>query len=95
MANKVYVGDIGTLVKVDCGQDISDSTVFKILVKKPDKTEHEWDGVLGGTDYIEYNSQAGDFDQAGTYQIQAYIDTPTWQGKGETAKFTVYKKFTG
>ena len=38
MATKVYVGDAGTVLTLDCGQDISAATARAILVRKPDGT---------------------------------------------------------
>ena len=94
MANtKAYVGDIGTVILLDCGVNVSSATVQKILVRKPDKTEHEWSGTIEDDNYLKYVIIADDFDQKGDYLLQAYIETPAWQGKGETVKLTVYEKF--
>lgn len=35
----------------------------------------------------------GDFDQHGTYYLQAYVEIDGWYGRGETAPLEVYKKF--
>ena len=42
MANKSYIGDIGTLIKVDAGTDLSGATQVKIVFKKPSGTINSW-----------------------------------------------------
>lgn len=87
---KVYVGDIGTEIVLDCGVDVSAATVRKILVKKPGATSAiEWSAVADGTNRIAHVAATGDLDVAGTYYLQAYIEMPGWSGRGETAGLEV------
>lgn len=90
---KSYVGDIGTVILLDCGTDISAATVTEIRVKKPDGLEHVWSGVMEAVKYVKYVVQDGDFDMKGNYLFQAYVETPAWKGLGETVKWQVYEKF--
>lgn len=90
MADKSYVGDVGTILVVDTGSDITLATTTKILVRKPDGTETFWTGTLYNTRYIKYTILANDFDMSGTYYLQSYVVLPTWTGRGETATITVY-----
>jgi hypothetical protein len=93
MSNKSYRGDIGTVIIVDCGVDISLATVRELYVKKPDGTEAVWAASLYNTNYLKYTVLSGDLTPPGVYYIQAYIVLPTWQGRGETATFTIYGEY--
>jgi len=99
MAAKHYVGEVGTPVLVDTGSDISTATVLKILVKKPCGNETEWVGILGPPNtlgiytQIKYVVVAGDWDEAGWWNIQSYIEMPGWKGRGDTVKFKLYPEF--
>lgn len=90
---KSYVGDIGTVILLDCGTDITGATKVEIRTRKPDKSEHIWPAVVDATKYVKYVVQPGDFDMKGNYLFQAYVETPAWKGLGETVKWQVYEKF--
>lgn len=87
---KTYVGNDGVVFLVDVGYDISDADVFALKVQKPDGTLATWTGALSGTDYIRYVSDADDLDQAGQYQLQAYIESDDFAGLGDAVPFRVY-----
>lgn len=91
--DKYYVGDIGTLVLVDIGTDITLATECAIYVKKPNGTRVTWVASISGEEEIQYIIQDGDWDLPGIYTIQSYIVTPSWSGRGTTATFTVYSDF--
>lgn len=92
--SKYYVGDVGTEVLVDTLSDISTATSVKLAVMKPnEQKEVLWTGVVSDTTKIQYYTQNGDFDVPGRYLLQAVVVTPTWSGRGETTRFTVYAKF--
>ena len=91
--DKSYIDDIGTVITVDVGVDITDATSVKLLVKKPDGTEVEWTGTVYSTQYIRYTVVEDDFDQAGTYKVQSYVVTPDGTWKGETDSFKVYDEY--
>lgn len=91
---KHYVGDTGTVIVVDCGEVITTSTLKKLLVRKPDSTSVEWVATLEGTTQLKYTVIEGDFNCAGTYEVQAYIEMPGWKGLGDMDMFTVNKEFT-
>jgi hypothetical protein len=91
--SKVYVGSIGTLIVLDCGQDISGATARSILVRKPDGTEVTWAAVASGTDSIAYTSVADTFDKPGLWRLQAQVTLPSGSWPGETVLLEVYRKF--
>jgi hypothetical protein len=91
---KSYVGDVGTVITVDCGTSIADATTTKLMIQKPGSTtEVEWTGALYGTNYIRYTTIAADFSVAGTYKLQSYVVTPNGEWRGETTTFRVYDDF--
>lgn len=91
----IYVGDVGTEIEVDCGVDISGATSTKISVRKPDGSEVEWSATPKGTTKLSKICAIGDLDQVGVYLIQAVVATPSWNGRGQTAQFSVLQKFEG
>jgi hypothetical protein len=94
MSSKPFVGDIGTVITVNTQTDLTDATVLKLMVLKPDESEVEWVGTKYNSTYIRFVTRDGDLNLAGEYKVQAYIETPTWQGKGRTATFTVYAAYS-
>lgn len=91
---KIYQEDIGTIIELDCGVDISSATAFQIRVKKPSGEELALAGSLYATTKVRHTMTAGILDEVGTWLLQAYVEMPTWQGLGEVAKLKVYAKFT-
>lgn len=94
--SEYYVGDVGTEVTVETGEDLSSATVTVLKVKKPDdaiSAEVTWSGTVYDTTKIRYIIANGDWDQSGRYLLQSYVELPTWQGRGDTVAFEIKKKF--
>jgi hypothetical protein len=91
--SQYYVGDEGTEIIVDTCSDISAATVTDLIVRKPDGTQVTWSGAIYDTTKIRYVTTTGDFDQAGRYRLQAYVEMPGWKGFGETTTFKVLAAF--
>lgn len=94
VVSKYYVGDVGTEIIVDTCENITTATLVKLMVQKPDGTNHEWIGAVYDTTKIRYVVQAGNFDQAGTYLVQAYVQMPGWAGRGNNTSFKIYPVFS-
>jgi len=90
MADKTYVDNIGTVIDIDMGQDISGASTTDLYVKKPDGTEDIWTGIIYESNYIRYVIVADDLNEAGTYYIQPYLVMSGWSGYGKTVSFKVY-----
>ena len=90
-----YLGDIGTVITVSTGVDLSAASTAELKIKKPDKTVTTWAASVSGGDNTQlvYTVVADDFDQAGTYKVQAYIVTASWTGRGNTASFDISNTF--
>ena len=93
---KVYTGDVGTRIILDCGIDVSAATTKQIKYRKPNGDEGVWDAAsVGGEDtQIYYDVEANDIDQVGLWLFQAYIEMAGWSGHGEQAPLIVYELFT-
>jgi len=91
--SKIYIGDIGTAIKVDTGSDLATATTTNIQIKKPDDSVEIWVGAVVEDTVIQYTSTVDTFDQIGNYEGQAVVVLPSWDGLGETFTFKVYGEF--
>jgi len=93
---QIHQGDIGTVIKVNVGTDLTNATVTKIRVLKTgDTTSTEWtatvDDALNGI--IAYTATTGDFSVAGVYRLQSYVEFNTGEKlSGEAVEFQVHDK---
>jgi hypothetical protein len=94
MTDKVYVGDIGTRITLDCGTDVSASSARTIEVRKPDDTTASWTATLTGTNSIYFDTVAGSLDQPGRYKLQAKVTIGSNVWRGRTVSLQVYDVFT-
>ena len=94
MSGKVYVGDVGTQIILDCGQDISAATAISIEVKKPNGGTASWAAAANGTNAIScFTGGANALTLAGTWLLQAKVTLPSGTWRGETAQLVVYATF--
>ena len=93
MADKHYVGEYGTVITVDCGSDITGATNLILKVRKPNGTEVEWVATIYNSNYLRYTVVVDDFDQVGTYHLQASLTLVGWNGPGETTEFEIYDEY--
>jgi hypothetical protein len=95
MTNKRYVGDVGTVLVVSAGQNISSATAHHLKIIKPDMTEVTWTGDIYNDTYYKYTTVAGDFNLSGIYKVQLYVEltSPAWKGLGETDVFEVFDEY--
>lgn len=75
-----HVGDIGTVISFNTKEDLTLATVAALKVEKPSGTQVTWTGYTADTTKVEYITVAGDFDEAGTYKLHAYVELPSWTG---------------
>lgn len=67
-----YVGDSYTQISLDTGISLTGATVTRILYKKPNGIKGYWNATVSGT-ALQYQLLAGDIDQDGIWEIQAYV----------------------
>lgn len=87
--SKYYIGDVGTEIIVDTCENITSAISAKLLVQKPDRSNHEWIGIVFEDTKIRYIVKEGDFDQVGVYLVQAFVATSDWSGRGNSTRFKV------
>jgi len=85
MATTMKVGDVGTLISVDVGTDVSTNTSKKIRYQKPSGFIGEWNALLSGTQLLQYVTVADDIDEEGLWTFQAYVVLPSGEWYGELA----------
>lgn len=90
---KHYVGENGTLFFVDCGLDVSEASVAKVLLERPDGTIISKPATIytfnESTHYIYFQIEESDFNQEGEYLGQAYIEIGSWSGWGKAFSIDV------
>jgi hypothetical protein len=87
---KLYVGTVGCVIMVEGLDSIAGADVT-LYIKRPDGVADEWDGEVGtDEESIEYTTLGTEIDIAGTYFIQPYVETTTWEGYCETVQLIVY-----
>ena len=99
MASEIHVGDIGTILRVTIYDgteivDVSNVDSKTIYLQKPTGETLTKTAVYytDGTDgIIQYVTESGDLDQAGTWQIQAKIDFGTDVFNTNIEKFKVLR----
>ena len=91
--SKVYVGDTGTRITLDCGTDISGATARSIEVLKPGGDAVSWTAQASGTTGIYFDTVADSLDKPGTWKLQAKITIGTNVWLGEVATLQVYAPF--
>lgn len=85
----IYKNDIGTELILDCGVDVSTATVRKVRARMPGGGLKEFVASANTANTIKYVLLDGDFNVAGNWQVQAYIEMPGWKGRGEWAAVQV------
>jgi len=93
---KLYVGDVGTVIRADVGQDATGATGISIEVQKPGGAGSvSWAASVVGADptKVEHVVGASDLDVSGTYICQVKMTLGSWSGRGETFYFVVYDAY--
>ncbi len=94
MSDKVYKGDEGTEIIVDCGEDISAATDQVLKVYKPvSLAEVEWAASIYNTNYLKHTIVTDDLDEVGVYKIQPYMTLSGWTGRGKTTNLYIYDHY--
>ena len=82
--------DIGVQFKLNTGIDISAATTANILYRKPSGATGSFTGSTDSDYYVVYTTTAaGDLDESGEWELQAYVVTTDWTLRGTVAKVRV------
>lgn len=71
MAN-IFKSQSDLTINVDTGIDLTGATVMQILFTRPDKSKGSFNAAVSGTQLV-YQPSANDFNQIGTYILQAFV----------------------
>lgn len=95
MSEKIYKGEVGKVFRLDTKINITQASVMKFKLRKPDGSEGtDWTGINYGTTKMQYTTtSANDLDQAGDWQCQAYVEMNGKIYWGRTTQFTVHDQF--
>ncbi len=93
MADQHYVGEVGTKIYVDVGEDVSTNEEVKLFVKKPTGALATWTAVVYQKNFLKHVTVAGDWNEPGTYHLQAYVKLTDWEGRGKTVQFSISNVF--
>lgn len=91
--SKHYINETGTVITVDCGEDITSATNTKLKVQKPDGTKVEWTTTIYDSNYLRYTTQSNDLDQSGEYIVQSSLTLSGWTGLGDSDSFEIYSEY--
>lgn len=99
MSNNIHIGDVGTVLRVRIIDDvtgspidISSAIVKKIRFKKSNGVIFIKDAVLtgDGTDgYMQYVTLPNDLNVTGTWTLQGYVSSSTYENHSELMTFEV------
>ena len=94
MSNTVYKGDIGTIISLDTGIVITGATALTIEVLKPSLIVSHWASTIGtDTRSVQHTIVTGEFDEIGTYVLEAKLTLAGGTWRGESVKLIVKDLF--
>lgn len=70
---EAYVGQVGVVIEIATGQDLSEATLTRFNVTKPDGTSTTWAATPSDTQ-LSYTTDDDDLDQSGVYLVGAYVE---------------------
>ncbi|MBI5788788.1 MAG: hypothetical protein HZA78_08050 [Candidatus Schekmanbacteria bacterium] len=93
MENKIYVGDIGTILEAETKKDLSGVSVLRFELIKPNGMNTNWDAApkIGNPTVAQCTISSDALDLAGVWRGQVYAEwglSQKWHG--QTFRFTVY-----
>lgn len=89
----VFVGDTGTALVLDTGQNLASATSVSIEAKKPSGTAVSWTGAVFESTKVRFVTLAGTFDEPGLWRLQARVVLPSGTWRGESVLLRVYDVF--
>ena len=94
---KVYVGDVGTIIRANIGVDVTGMLWGRLYVKKPNGSDPVvWECTVDPEDStkIRYVTQPGDVDDFGMYLIMSRVKKDGWGPLwGDTFEWIVHAKW--
>lgn len=89
---KHFVGEVGTKIYINCGEDVSSATDVSVLLARSDGTVVQRAAIpvlyKDSANYVVFTIEEGDFNQEGDYIGQVALTLGSWTGKGK--EFTIH-----
>jgi len=91
----IYKNDIGTVISLNTGINISSASTVSIIVKKPSGgATVTWTGTKGSDNMsVEHTVLTDELNEVGHYKLQAKIVMSSGTWHGETASIQVKDQF--
>ena len=90
---KLYVNDVGSDIILETGLTLTGAISLKIIGRKPDFTEFEWDASIQDTTSVFHTTLVDDLDQPGIWTVQSSVEMSDGKWLGESVSFEVFRKF--
>lgn len=90
---KIFQGDSGTIILIDCNESINAASNVMISVKEPNGNVVNWLGNVYSNNYIFYTLSANDISQTGIYKLQPRITIGNFVGRADTVEIRVFPPF--
>ena len=90
---KIYQGDSGTIILIDCNENINAASNVYISVKEPSGNLANWNGNVYSNTFIMYTLSPEDISDSGIYKLQPVIEIGNWVGRADTVEFRVFPQF--
>lgn len=90
MSNIAYVGDIGTVILLDTGIIITGATALTIEALKPSGAISHWTATVHTDNRsVKHTIVSTEFDEPGTYILQAKLTLGGGTWRGESTKLVI------
>lgn len=93
MADKIYAGTVGLLIKIDMGETITEATGYSLKVKKPSGAVATWALTIGSATEFYHVTASGELADVGPYIIQPQFTLGGWSGLGTPVKLRASREF--
>ena len=94
----IYQGQDGTIIDIDCGEDMSGASGLKMELRRADGSTLDVTATLSATDnnHIQHTitDASGELTTFGKYSFQAYAEIGTWKGYGDPVTIQYQKRHT-
>lgn len=82
-----YIGEVGTIIHIDCGIAVASATDVIVYLTRPDGSVVQRlslpEVFQGSSNFVQFIVAAGDLNQAGEYKSQVCMTLGAWRGKGK------------
>ena len=84
----MQIGDIGTLISIDVGEDVSAATAAEIRYRKPSGASGSWPATVTGQT-VRRVTASDDINEKGLWHFQAFVNLGSWVGSSSIVEKSV------